>query len=589
MPNNENPLSVSASHWLTDLEASLKAKDGGAIRALFLDDSHWRDLASFTWDLGSVSGIDQIEQLLVKVTDEFQPRNFRLSERHSRPRHVTRSGRDVVEAYFQFETHFGTGTGVIRLVADDTGDAGHRAWILFTKLDSLKGFEPLPAGTRPSGVGFDRTDTRLNWLDRRIAKKSYEDRDPEVLIVGGGHSGIFAAVHLDRLGVDTLIVDKFARVGDNWRTRYHSLALHNQSGMMQFPFMSFPETFPEYLPKDKFANWFESYVESMEVNFWTSTEFIGGDYDESARRWNARIRQSDGTERVMRPRHIIIATGGVGGTPNIPALPGREAFGGEVLHTKTFRSGADFAGKRALVIGVGTSGHDVAYDLYNNGASVAMMQRSPTTVVNIDSANMYFSQYEDGTPLAEADLMGMSGFVLPVLRESAKRLTAMSTARDRPLLDRLEAAGLRLDDGPDGTGWMMKFYERAGGYYINVGCAELIADRQIDIIQASDLETLVDGGLKCVDGTLHAVDVIVLATGYLNQQTEVRAFFGDEVAERVGKIGGLDDGGEIRNAWKPTAQDGLWFMVSGVASARTNAPVMALMIKADLEGLTSRS
>ena len=115
----------------------------------------------------------------------------------------------------------------------------------------------------------------------REARCVFADRDPQVLIVGGGHSGLMAAAHLGRLDVDTLVVDRFGRIGDNWRTRYDSLVLHNNSDMNQFPFMPFPPTFPEYLPKDKLANWLEVYVDCMEINAWTSTEFLGGRFDDA--------------------------------------------------------------------------------------------------------------------------------------------------------------------------------------------------------------------------------------------------------------------------------------------------------------------
>ena len=79
-----------------------------------------------------------------------------------------------------------------------------------------------------------------------------------------------------QLQVDTLIVDRWPRVGDNWRRRYHALTLHNQVHVNHLPYMPFPPNWPVYIPKDKLANWFESYAEAMELNYWTGTEFEGG-------------------------------------------------------------------------------------------------------------------------------------------------------------------------------------------------------------------------------------------------------------------------------------------------------------------------
>ena len=165
-----------------------------------------------------------------------------------------------------------------------------------------------------------------------------------------------------------------------------------------------------------------------------------------------------------------------------------------------------------MVVGVGSTGHDVAQDLVCNGADVTMVQRNPTSIVDLESANLSYAIYRPGVRLDEADLMSSAGFILPVLAENFRCSTNMSNERDRPLLDRLEAAGMRLDDGPDGTGWFMKFYQRAGGYYINVGCSELIADGTIRILPFHDmLRSFSERGIDLVDGRVLEADVVVLA------------------------------------------------------------------------------
>jgi putative flavoprotein involved in K+ transport len=99
---------------------------------------------------------------------------------------------------------------------------------------------------------------------------------------------------LKQLNVDTLIVDRENRIGDNWRKRYHALTLHNQVQVNHLPYLHFPPNWPTYIPKDKLANWFEAYVEAMELNFWTETEFEGGSYDEKEGRWTVTLRCADG-------------------------------------------------------------------------------------------------------------------------------------------------------------------------------------------------------------------------------------------------------------------------------------------------------
>ena len=90
---------------------------------------------------------------------------------------------------------------------------------------------------------------------------------------------------------------------------------------------------------------------------------------------------------------------------------------------------------------------------------------------------------------------------------------------------------------------------------------------------------------KLRDGNILPADLLVLATGYKNQQDTVRAYLGDAVADRVGPVWGFDDGGELRNMWRRTAQPGLWFTAGSLAQCRIFSRYLALQIKALEEGL----
>ena len=228
-----------------------------------------------------------------------------------------------------------------------------------------------------------------------------------MLVIGGGQSGLCIAARLKQLQVDTLIVDRELRIGDNWRNRYHALTLHNQVQVNHLPYMLFPPNWPTYIPKDKLANWFEAYVESMELNYWTATEFEGGSYDENEQRWSVVLRRADGSKRIMHPRHVVMATG-VSGIPSVPDIPSLQNFAGTVIHSSQYIDGEEWRGKKALVIGTGNSGHDIAQDLHSSGADVTLVQRSSTLIVSIEpSAQLVYAPYNEGT-LDDNDLIATS-------------------------------------------------------------------------------------------------------------------------------------------------------------------------------------
>ena len=377
------------------------------LKTLFHPDSYWRDVLALSWNIQTLNGADAILKALPPLARSAAPSGFAIDPDRAAPRKVMRAGTNAIEAIFKFETKVGRGSGIIRLIPD--ADDGNRlkAWTLLTELGELKGFEEQLGVSRPRGNAYSRDFRGPNWLDLRKASAGYADRDPTVLVIGGGQSGLSIAARLKQLNVDTLIVDREKRIGDNWRKRYHALTLHNQVQVNHLPYMHFPPNWPTYIPKDKLANWFEAYVEAMELNFWTETEFEGGSYDEKEGRWTVTLRRADGAKRTMHPRHVVLATG-VSGIPSVPEIAGLKDFAGKVMHSSQYDDGENWKGKRAIVIGTGNSGHDIAQDLHSSGAHVTLFQRSSTLVVSIEpSAQLVYAPYNEGT-LEDNDLIATS-------------------------------------------------------------------------------------------------------------------------------------------------------------------------------------
>ena len=439
----EASLALAATAWLAEFEQALAARDDAHLAALLRPDAHWRDLVAFTWQVETVSGARKIAAALLCHGADKAARGFALDRARTPPRIVSRAGENVIEAFFRFETARARAQGLVRLDLEAAHGDVHRAWTLFTSVDELKGFEENVGRRRPRGESFSRDFKGPNWLDRRNASAAYTDRDPAVLVVGGGQAGLCIGARLRQLDVDTLVVDRAGRVGDNWRNRYHALTLHNQVQVNHLPYMPFPPSWPTYIPKDKLAGWFEYYAESMEIDFWTGSEFGGGSYDASSGRWSVTLRRADGGTREMHPRHVVLATG-VSGIPNRPEIPGLAAFAGMVLHSSQYEDGDEWKGRRALVIGTGNSGHDIAQDLYSSGAKVTLVQRNPTLVTNIEpSAQLAYALYDEGPPTEDCDLIAAS-LPLKLARKSHAMMTERGRQHDRVLLEGLERVGFKL-------------------------------------------------------------------------------------------------------------------------------------------------
>jgi cation diffusion facilitator CzcD-associated flavoprotein CzcO len=587
MLDRTDDIAASVENWLTEFERSLGSSNGSALRLLFDPESYWRDALALSWNLQTLNGADAIVQELPVLAARNAPSGFKIDPERAPPRRVKRAGAETIEAIFKFETAQGRGHGMIRLIPDATDNNRLKAWTLFTALEELKGLEETIGSARPRGQSYSRDFRGPNWLDQRQASISYADRDPAVLVVGGGQAGLSIAAQLKQLSIDTLIVDREKRIGDNWRKRYHALTLHNQVQVNHLPYMPFPLSWPVYIPKDKLANWFESYVDAMELNFWTDTALEHGDYDAAKGRWSVVMRRGDGTTRTMHPRHVVMATG-VSGIANLPDIPTLKNFSGKVLHSSQYHDGEAWSDKRTVVIGTGNSGHDIAQDLYSSGAKVTLVQRSPTLITNIEpSAQLAYATYNEGT-LEDNDLIAAS-MPLRLAKRTHQMITEQSKMLDKALLDDLEAVGFKLDYGEDDTGWQFKYLTRGGGYYFNVGCSDLVARREVALRQFSDIESFASGGARMESGETLAADLIVLATGYQPQEVLVKRLFGEDIAARVGPIWGFGDGQELRNMYMRTGQDGLWFIAGSLAQCRINSKFLGLQIKAIEEGLLPRA
>jgi putative flavoprotein involved in K+ transport len=497
-----------------------------------------------------------------------------------------------VEGWFEFETKAGRGQGVFRL------DGGKCRTVL-TTLQSLKGHEESAGPMRPMGVRHGADRNRQTWSELRMIEETElgTARQPYCLIIGGGQGGIMLGARLKQLRVPTVIVEKNRRAGDSWRNRYRSLVLHDPIWYDHLPYIPFPPHWPVFTPKDKMGDWLEMYVKVMELNYWSSTEAVSASYDAAAKLWTVDLLR-DGQPVTLKPAQLIFATGAYG-PPRFVQLPGADGFKGEILHSNAYFDGGKYRGKRVIVIGAASSGHDVSVDLWEAGADVTMVQRSPTTVVRSETLmELAFDIYSEaavakGIDVDKADMIAAATpFALqpPVQRALYDKIRV----RDADFYRRLEASGFLLDFGEDETGLMMKAYRTGSGYYVDVGASELIIAGEIRLKAGVPIEHLTATGVRFADGTELPADAIIQSTGFQSMHEMVANIVDRETADAVGPCWGLGSGvrndpgpwhGELRNMCKPTAQEARWFHGGNLALSRFFSKFLALQLKARYEGI----
>ena len=213
----DTTVTAEVQDTLDRLNAALEEGNAQAAGALFATDSYWRDLIAVTWNLKTVEGPAGVQDMLAAQLRHTRPGRFAIQ-----PGELPGEEGGVITAWVTFETAVGRGWGLMRL-------KDGRIWTLLTALQELKGFEENRGKRRPMGAEHGAAKNRRSWKEKREAEAAdlgYAEQ-PYTVIIGGGQGGIALGARLRQLGVPTIVLDKHDRPGDQWRSRYKSLCLHD--------------------------------------------------------------------------------------------------------------------------------------------------------------------------------------------------------------------------------------------------------------------------------------------------------------------------------------------------------------------------
>jgi putative flavoprotein involved in K+ transport len=583
--SNQATASTLIQNVLSELDQALANHDLDETLKLFADECYWRDLLSFTWNIKTFESKDEIRHMLDERLVEVSPTAWAVNEEG-----LAKHTDNITEGFIRFDTAVGRGYGYIRL-------KDGLIWTLLTTLQDLKGYE----FSRPLGANHGEHQGDMSWAEEREKELSElgVTTQPYVLIIGAGQNGLSLGARLRQLGVPTIIVEKDERPGDSWRKRYKTLCLHNPIWENHFPYIDFPDNWPVFTPKDKYADWLEAYSKLMELNIWGGAEAKRAKYDHASQTWTVVIERS-GKEITLQPKHLVFATGLSGSRPNMPNIPGQDEFAGIQQHSAEHPGPEGLEGKSVVVIGSSTSAHDICAALAKNGVDVTMVQRSPTYVVKSESFTKYILRplYSEeavasGITADKADLLNAS---IPFARFFDFMKPGVETIRkvDADFYQALEGAGFLLDFGPENTGLFGKYLTNTNNYYIDIGTSQMIIDGRIKLASGSGVEKLTENSVILKDGREIPADAIIYATGFNSMEGWAAELISQDVADKIGRVWGFGSGmpkdpgpweGELRNMWKPTQQEGLWFQGSLIAHARFYSHFLALQLKARMEGI----
>ena len=309
------------------------------------------------------------------------------------------------------------------------------------------------------------------------------EQQVDTLVIGAGPAGLAVAACLKKRGASCIIVDRASEVGSSWRHHYDRLHLHSDRDRSALPYLSFPAGTPRYPSREQVIGYLELYARHFE---------LAPHFNEEVRTvrpcapgWIATT-----TAGVYHSRRVVVATG-YNAVPYVPQWRGQERFRGRILHSSEYRSGASFRGQGVLVVGFGNSGGEIAIDLHEHGARVAMAVRGPVNIV-------------------PREILGVPVLAISIAlnRLPARFADALAAPLVRLIIGDITKLGFRkLRMGP-----FTQIKARTRIPLIDVGTVKLVREGHIEVL--GNIREMGEAGVTFDDGRLRGFDAIIAATGY---------------------------------------------------------------------------
>lgn len=306
----------------------------------------------------------------------------------------------------------------------------------------------------------------------------------KIIIIGAGPAGLAVAGRLRKLGQDFIILEKSDKVASSWHGHYDRLRLHTVKELSHLPHQPFPEEYPTYVSRLDLIKYYNEYAQSFNI------EPLFDHSVESVKRMDTNWKVHCANGASFEARHVVITTG-VNHIPKKPHWEGEEAFQGEITHSKSYKNPQPFIGKKALVIGMGNTGAEIALDLAEQGIKPWISVRSP---INIVPRDLFGKPVQTSGKLLEKLPFGWGDW----LGSKVRRL----------VFGDLSKYGIPLSDVPPAV----QVRETGKTPVIDLGTVEQIKAGNIKVV--GDIESFLPDGVLLMSGEKLEVDAVILATGY---------------------------------------------------------------------------
>lgn len=311
--------------------------------------------------------------------------------------------------------------------------------------------------------------------------------EADIIVIGAGPAGLAVAACLVQRGHSPLVLDRAQDIASSWRHHYERLHLHTVKTHSALPGRPFPDDAPRYVPRQGVVDYLVAYARQHGIEPELGQNVIAVEpRREPGAPWQVVLAGG----RQISANHVVVATG-ANRRPHLPKLPGEDVFQGRLLHSRSYRNAAPFAGQRVLVVGMGNTGAEIALDLVEHGVRAAISVRSPVNIVRRD----VLGRPTQLSSIALAKLPSVLGDALATL------------LRDLTVGDLRRHGVPRASVSP-----LRQLREEGKTPVIDMGTVRRIKTGDIQVYPG--IQRLTAGGVRFTDGHEHPFDTVLLATGY---------------------------------------------------------------------------
>ncbi|KAK7733905.1 hypothetical protein SLS53_008055 [Cytospora paraplurivora] len=588
---------TQAQAVLDALNAALASNDTEKVAECFYpEQAFWRDIVALTSHLRSFSRPNVVAAALLQTTS-LRGIEGKIELTGNPHFSVISPVLMFIDCSLSFRTSSPALSCLGKIVLLPLKNKEHEAvswkiWVLSTWVDHI--------------TQHPEDETLLSSAGRDL--ESSETIETDVFIAGAGSSGLMTAAQLKALGVESVIADRNAQVGDNWTRRYDCLKFHVPTSNCELPYKYFRKELqsPHRLTKYEVAEHLRQYAADFNLNVLLSTTIQCSTYNSTEKKWTVKLRTANrsGSKTVIS-KHFVQATGIGCGIPYLPPIEDENLYTGISLHSAQYRNAqllAEQGVKSVAVIGSANTAFDVIQDCHGAGLKTTMVARSPTYIFPYEYVmDPHGVGAYDLMPLEDADRL-LNTFPPALDGQFSHGLFAHLASQEPDRYLALFQAGFPVLDSRDpSVDVQHHLVERGGGHYIDVGGTKLIAEGKVAVRGRVAPRGYTEAGLRLSDGSILEADAVIWCTGFADKDVRSTAegilgaaegndnkdLLGPkDIAARLDATWGVDAEGEVRGMWKRHLRMENYWVIGGIIQhQRWWSRPLVQQIKLSLEGI----